>query len=143
MTNADDGVSEYLIYIGYGEVMRRFQTLELGLWGLLTRKIKPGTNLGQAMEMVARWDGTTFGQLMRGMKNQEHWPAGRWFDVRNSVRHRVGFRAQTHPLAGPPFLVSVPPPTDAPAPDAIGMEPLATTQPVKEKRPARRSPPAR
>ncbi|HEV2260149.1 MAG TPA: hypothetical protein VGS06_44145 [Streptosporangiaceae bacterium] len=93
MTNADDGVSEYLIYIGYGEVMRRFQVLELGLWGLLTRKIKPGTNLGQAMEMVARWDGTTFGQLMRGMKNQEHWPEGlvaklmEAVEIRNYLAH--------------------------------------------------------
>src|SRR5437899_1327954 len=26
------------------------------------------------MEMVANWDSTTFGQLMRGMKNQPHWP---------------------------------------------------------------------
>lgn len=75
MTNSED-TGEYLIYIGYGEVMRRLQSLELGLWGLLSRKIKPGTSLDQAMEMVAKWDGTTFGQLMRGMKNQSHWPEG-------------------------------------------------------------------
>lgn len=72
----DDHVGEYLIYIGYGQVMRQLQVLELGLWGLLSRKIKPGTNLGQAMDMVAKWDGTTFGQLMRGAKNQDHWPEG-------------------------------------------------------------------
>jgi hypothetical protein len=58
----------------YGEVMRRFQTLELGLWSLLTRKIKPGATINQAMEMVANWGSTTFGQLMGGMKNQPHWP---------------------------------------------------------------------
>jgi hypothetical protein len=26
--------------------------------------------------MVGAWDGTTFGQLMRGIKNQEHWSEG-------------------------------------------------------------------
>jgi hypothetical protein len=46
MTNSDDNTGEYLIYVGYGEVMRRLQILELGLWGLLSRKIKPGTSLG-------------------------------------------------------------------------------------------------
>jgi hypothetical protein len=76
MTTSEDSTDEYLIYIGYGEVMRRLQILELGLWGLLSRKIKPGTSLDQAMEMVAKWDGTTFGKLMRGMKNQSHWPEG-------------------------------------------------------------------
>lgn len=76
VTESDDATNQALIYIGYGEVMRRFQTLELGLWSLLTRKIKPGTTLNQAIEMVAKWDGTTFGQLMRGMKNQPHWPEG-------------------------------------------------------------------
>lgn len=76
MTDSDGLTNEYLIYIGYGEVMLRFQTLELSLWALLSRKIKPGTSLDQAVEMVARWDGTTFGQLMRGMKNQAHWPQG-------------------------------------------------------------------
>jgi hypothetical protein len=50
--------------LSYGEVMRRFQILELGLWSLLTRKIKPGATFNQAMEMVANWDSTTFGQLM-------------------------------------------------------------------------------
>lgn len=93
MADPDEGVNDYLIYIGYGEVMRRFQTLELGLWGLLTRKIKPGTNLHQAIALVARWDGTTFGQLMRGMKNQEHWPEGlvdkllEAVDIRNYLAH--------------------------------------------------------
>jgi len=93
MTNPDDGVNEYLIYIGYGEVMRRFQTLELSLWGLLTRKIKPGTNPDQAMKMVERWDSTTFGQLMRGMKNQEYWPEGlldkllEAVEIRNYLAH--------------------------------------------------------
>jgi hypothetical protein len=88
MTNSDDNTGEYLIYVGYGEVMRRLQILELGLWGLLSRKIKPGTSLGQAMEMVAKWDGTTFGQLMRGMKNQSHWPEGMLDKLLEAVKIR-------------------------------------------------------
>jgi hypothetical protein len=31
MTNSEHNTDEYLIYIGYGEVMRRLQILELGL----------------------------------------------------------------------------------------------------------------
>lgn len=73
MTDTED-TGEYLIYIGYGAVMRQLQVLELSLWGLLCRKIKPGTSSDQAMDMVAKWDSTTLGQLMRGMKNQQHWP---------------------------------------------------------------------
>jgi hypothetical protein len=73
--------------------MHRFQTLELGLWGLLIRKIKPGTSLDQAVQMVAKWDGTTFGQLMRGMRSQEHWPEGlvtklvEAVEIRNYLAH--------------------------------------------------------
>ena len=88
MTRSQDNTDEYLVYIGYGEVMRRLQILELGLWGLLSRRIKPGTSLDQAMEMVAKWDGTAFGQLMRGMKNQPHWPDGLLDRLLEAVRIR-------------------------------------------------------
>jgi hypothetical protein len=94
MTQPKDSVdNEYLIYIGYGEVMRSFQTLELSLWVLLTRRIKPGTSLDQAIQMVAKWDSTTFGQLMRGMRTQEHWPEGlvtkllEAVEIRNYLAH--------------------------------------------------------
>lgn len=89
----DEVGDEYLIYIGYAEVMRLFQTLELGLWVLLTRKIKPGTSMEQAVQMVTKWDGTTFGQLMRGMRTQEHWPEGlvdkllEAVEIRNYLAH--------------------------------------------------------
>ncbi len=94
MTQPEDQVrDEYLIHIGYGEVMRRFQTLELSLWVLLTRRIRPGTSMEQSVQMVAKWDGTTFGQLMRGMKTQEHWPEGlvdkllEAVEIRNYLAH--------------------------------------------------------
>jgi hypothetical protein len=109
MTNSEDNTDEYLIYIGYGEVMRRLQILELGLWGLLSRKIKPGTSLGQAMEMVAKWDGTAFGQLMRGMKNQSHWPEGlldkllEAVNVRNYLAHHF---LREYFMAAPPGRTS-------------------------------------
>jgi hypothetical protein len=46
------------------------------LWGFLTRGIKPGMSHSQAMDRIAKWDGTTLGQVIRGLKSQEHWPEG-------------------------------------------------------------------
>ena len=45
------------------------------------------------MGMVAKWDGTTLGQLLRGMKNQPHWPDGlrekllEAVEIRNYLAH--------------------------------------------------------
>lgn len=56
--------------------MHQLQILELTLWGFLTRGIKAGSSPEQGMMKVARWNGTTIGNLIRGLKSQPHWPAG-------------------------------------------------------------------
>lgn len=74
--SADDRIDQFIIYAGYGEVMHRFQVFELTLWIFFTRSIKPGTSLEQAMDRVWKWNGTTLGSLVRGLKSQDHWPDG-------------------------------------------------------------------
>jgi hypothetical protein len=58
-------VDQIIIYAGYGEVMHRFQVLELSLWLTQTRRIKAGSSLKQGMVKVEKWNGTTLGELMR------------------------------------------------------------------------------
>ena len=74
--SGDEAVDQSVIYLAYGEIMHKFQVFELALWQLQSRSIKPGSTLEQAMERVAAWNRTTFGQFMRGMRNQSHWPDG-------------------------------------------------------------------
>jgi hypothetical protein len=58
------------------------------LWGFLTRTIKGGITLDQAMDKVWRWDGTTFGKLVRGLKSQGHWPDGMIDSLEAAVQTR-------------------------------------------------------
>jgi hypothetical protein len=48
---AEDGVDQSIIYVGLGAVMHQSNEIE-------------------------KWDATTLGQLMRGMRNQTHWLEG-------------------------------------------------------------------
>jgi hypothetical protein len=75
-TAGEEHVDQFIVYGGYGNVMHQLQGLELTLWGFLTTAIKPGTSLDQGMKKVEKWNGTTIGNLVRGLKNQSHWPAG-------------------------------------------------------------------
>lgn len=89
----EEQVDQFLIYAGYGEVMHRLQVLELSLWQLQTRGIRPGATAEQAMSKVEKWNATTLGALMRGMKCQPHWPDGlvdrllKAVDLRNYLAH--------------------------------------------------------
>lgn len=85
---SSEELDQFIIFGGYGEVMYRFQVLEMGLWGLLARSIKPATTMDQAMAKVEKWNGTTFGELMRGIKNQPHWPKDLLAELLNAVELR-------------------------------------------------------
>jgi hypothetical protein len=54
--------------------MHQMQVLELTLWGLLATKIKPGATDDQVLAKLEKWNSTTLGQLLRGLKTQPHWP---------------------------------------------------------------------
>jgi hypothetical protein len=72
----EERVDQFIVYAAYGEIMHQFQIFELTLWRFLTRSIKSGTTLDQAMQKVEKWDATTLGKIVRGLKSQTHWPAG-------------------------------------------------------------------
>jgi hypothetical protein len=85
---SDERVDQFIVYGRYGQVMHQFQVFELTLWGFLTRTIKKGTTLDQAMDKVWKWDGTTFGKLVRGLKSQDHWPDGIIDSLEEAVQTR-------------------------------------------------------
>jgi hypothetical protein len=73
---SDQRVDQFIVYAAYGEVMHQFQVFEMTLWRFLSRWIKTGTSMDQAMEKAGKWDATTFGKMVRGLKSQTHWPDG-------------------------------------------------------------------
>lgn len=81
-------VDRFTIYGAYGEIMHKFQVLELVLWGFQSRSIKSGTTVDQAMERISRWDSTTLGSMWRGMRTQDHWPDGMVDEVDHAVLRR-------------------------------------------------------
>jgi hypothetical protein len=81
-------VDQFIIYAGYGEVMHRFQTFELLLWQFLVRGIKRGSSLAQAMDKIIKWDNTTAGAIVRGLKSQAHWPDGMIDSLQEAVETR-------------------------------------------------------
>jgi hypothetical protein len=92
-TPGEAEVDQFIVYGGYGQVMHQLQVLELALWSFLTRGIKSGTSLDQGIKKVEKWNGTTIGNLIRGLKGQSHWPDGlidqpeRAVEIRNYLAH--------------------------------------------------------
>ncbi|RSN61527.1 hypothetical protein DMH01_15575 [Amycolatopsis sp. WAC 04182] len=68
--------------------MHQFQILELPLWGFLARNLKSGITFDQGTAKVERWDATTFGKLWRGLRTQDHWPAGLVAELDQAVKAR-------------------------------------------------------
>jgi hypothetical protein len=85
---ADARVDHFIVYGAYGEIMHRFQVFELTLWQMLARGIKPGMTADQAMDKVEKWDATTFGSVVRGLKSQTHWPDGMTNELQLAVEAR-------------------------------------------------------
>jgi hypothetical protein len=84
----DERVDQFIVYGAYGEVMHQFQVFEMTMWGSLTRGIKPGMSESQAFDRITKWDGTTLGQLVRGLKTQDHWPDGMTESLEQAVEAR-------------------------------------------------------
>jgi hypothetical protein len=94
----EERVDQFIIYGAYGELMHRFQSFELTLWLLLSRSIKERTKAkkGDSKKVddkVAAWDRLNLGQIIGGVKNENHWPDGmvaeleRAADARNYLAH--------------------------------------------------------
>jgi hypothetical protein len=71
----DERVDQFIVCGADGEIMHQFQVFRVDPLGILARTIKGGATLDQAMDKVWKWDGTTFGELARGLRNQDHWPS--------------------------------------------------------------------
>ena len=84
----DEAQNVGVIYIGYGELMRRLQVLELSLWIVQAMRMKKGMSGEQAFRQIDKWDGTTFGTMWRGMRTQDHWPTDLVDDVDQAVQLR-------------------------------------------------------
>jgi len=83
-----DELDAGIIFVGYGDLMRKLQLMELSLWQILALRMKPKVQPEHAFALVEKWDGTTFGSLVRGMKEQEHWPNGIVDDLLQAVELR-------------------------------------------------------
>jgi hypothetical protein len=81
-------VDQFIVYGAYGQVMHQFQVFEMTLWGFLTRGIKPSMSDSQALDRITKWDGTTLGQLVRGLKSLSHWPEGMIESLEQAVETR-------------------------------------------------------
>jgi hypothetical protein len=86
--HSDQRVDQFIVYGAYGEVMHQFQVFEMTLWQFLARGIKRGTTMAQAMDKITKWDATTAGKIVRGLKSQPHWPDGMIDSLEQAVQTR-------------------------------------------------------
>lgn len=70
----DESTDQFIVFAAYGEVMLGFQLMELSLWSLNAINLKPAIQAAQASAKVEKWNGTSFGDLLRGLRTQPHWP---------------------------------------------------------------------
>ncbi|MET0414818.1 MAG: hypothetical protein ABW022_02205, partial [Actinoplanes sp.] len=85
--NAEE-LEQSVIYVGFGAVMHQFQVIELTLWQFLTRTIDDGPAAEQAIATVENWDAAAFGDMVRGLKTQPHWPTGLVDELEGAVATR-------------------------------------------------------
>jgi hypothetical protein len=95
MNEEADLQSAAVVYIGYGQVMHKFQLIEMNLWAVKALHFKPGVQPHQAFAKLANWDSkAVFGGLVEELKNQPHWPRDMIdrlraaAQVRNYLAHR-------------------------------------------------------
>jgi hypothetical protein len=87
--------SAAVVYIGFGQVMHKFQLIEMNLWSVKALHFKSGIQVHQAFAKLASWDTkAVLGGLIEELSEQPHWPdhmverlraAAR---VRNYLTHR-------------------------------------------------------
>lgn len=89
----NESIDQFIVFAAYGEVMLGFQLMELSLWSLNAINLKPAIQAAQATAKVEKWNGTTFGDLLRGLRTQPHWPPDlldqldRALEARNYLAH--------------------------------------------------------
>jgi hypothetical protein len=66
-TEHDARFQRFTLMNGYGEVMLRFQVLEMSYWQILATRIKRGSTLDQGMVRLSGWAGQTGERLINGL----------------------------------------------------------------------------
>jgi hypothetical protein len=85
--------TEATILAAYGQLMLQLQLLEMNFWVMRTANLTRGMSEAQVLEAIKKWDHTTFGDLVRGLKGQGHfdedlrWKLDQLVELRNHVAH--------------------------------------------------------
>ena len=83
-----------LVFAAYGELMLKYQSLELTMYQFLIMRVKQKTTLDQWNRKVEGWYGTTLGRLYGSVKAQGHLTHGLAeeldgaVEMRNYLAHR-------------------------------------------------------
>lgn len=73
--------------------MLQLQLLEMNFWAMRAANLKKGMSQPQVLEAMKKWDKTTFGDLVRGLKSQGHfdedlrWKLDQLVELRNHIAH--------------------------------------------------------
>jgi len=83
-------VAWFVVMGAYGEIMLRFQLLELSYSSILAMRLKNGTTLDQGMAKVAGWDSQTGGRLVGvlGLPDDLKIEGHKAVNTRNHLAHR-------------------------------------------------------
>jgi hypothetical protein len=85
----DANVSRFLLFGAYGEVMLRFQLLEMSYWQILAARRKRGVQLHQGMQKVEGWERQTGERLIKalGLPDELYDEANTAVNTRNYLAH--------------------------------------------------------
>ena len=86
---SDASVSRFLVFGAYGEVMLRFQLLEMTYWSILAARLERGVQLDQGMQKVEGWERQTGERLIKalGMPDELYDEALTAVNTRNYLAH--------------------------------------------------------
>jgi hypothetical protein len=98
----DTDVSRFTVFYGYGEVMLRFQVLEMSYWQILATRLKRGMTLDQGMQKVEGWEHQTGERLIKvlGLPDELRDEAFTAVNTRNCLAH--SFLRDRAPFLGVP-----------------------------------------
>jgi hypothetical protein len=86
----DTAVSRFVAMGAYGEVMLRFQLLEMSYWSILAARKPPGMSLDQYIAKLTQWDRQTGERLIKalGLPDDLRDEAMTAVNTRNLLAHR-------------------------------------------------------
>lgn len=86
----DTAVARYVAMNAYGEVMLRFQLLEMSYWSILAARKPPGMSLDQHIAKLTEWDRQTGERLIKalGLPDNLRDEAMTAVNTRNMLAHR-------------------------------------------------------